>query len=150
MTDLVKRLRKGVRTIDDDRMINGWRFDTKSADRDMKEAADEIERLETYYKAEYEIVDRIWKVLGIETFEDAKGKEISELVQDKLDEIERLEAELDEAIQDCDCLGVREQNDRLREALKRQLRHTLNSDLPRAPQDYVVGIKALEGNDIAK
>jgi len=88
----------------------------------VEELADEIERLETHYKAEYEIVDRIWKVLGIETFEDAKGREISEIVQDKLDEIERL-----------------------REALKRQLRHTLNSDLPRAPQDYNFGKRALEG-----
>ena len=56
----------------------------------VRDMADEIERLETYHKAEYEIVDRIWKVLGIETFEDAKGREISEIVQDKLDEIERL------------------------------------------------------------
>ena len=37
--------------------------------------------------------------------------------------------------------------ERLREALKRQLRHTLNSNLPRAVQDYGFGIKALEEKD---
>ena len=50
---------------------------------------------------------------------------------------------------DAHCLveELADEIERLREALKRQLRHTLNSDLPRAPQDYNSGKRALEGKD---
>ena len=62
-----------------------------------------------------------------------------------------------EGLKQCQELGIQyspaqdlisdmaDEMERLREALKRQLRHTLNSDLPRATEDYNFGKRALEG-----
>ncbi|UGY11150.1 hypothetical protein [Phyllobacterium pellucidum] len=44
------------------------------------------EAAEAKYREEYAIVDRVWKALGIESYEQAGGKEISELVADAIRE----------------------------------------------------------------
>ena len=40
------------------------------------------EELQAKYQDEYAIVDRVWKALGVKSYDDAKGKAIDELVRD--------------------------------------------------------------------
>lgn len=49
------------------------------------------------YEAEYAIVDRCWKALGIMSFEQAGGKALFEIIADNHARIATLEAELAEA-----------------------------------------------------
>jgi len=57
----------------------------------------------------------------------------------------RIFAHLEDTDAHCLVEELADEIGRLREALKRQLRHTLNSDLPRAVEDYNFGKRALEG-----
>lgn len=45
------------------------------------------------YEDECAIVDRVWKALGVESYEDAGGKEISQLVREMRVELDRLKAD---------------------------------------------------------
>jgi DNA-binding transcriptional regulator YiaG len=40
------------------------------------------------YEAEYAIVARVWKALGITTFEEAKGKSIDEIVVERSEKLD--------------------------------------------------------------
>ena len=60
---------------------------------DLPDCLKEIERLQEEtksFKYTQQAVSKIWKILGIATYKQAKGKSVDQLVQDKLDEIERL------------------------------------------------------------
>lgn len=61
-------------------------------------ALDEIERLQARYAEEYAIVDRVWKALAIETYEQAGGKEISQIVADTVARDQRREQLLRECL----------------------------------------------------
>ncbi len=70
---------------------------------DLPACLKEIERLQEETKSfEYtrQAVSKIWKILGIATYEQAKGKSVDQLVQDKLDETERLRGVLEDIAND--------------------------------------------------
>ena len=70
---------------------------------DLPDCLKEIERLQEKTKSfEYtrQAVSKIWKILGIATYEQAKCKSVDQLVQDKLDEIERLRGVLEDIAND--------------------------------------------------
>ena len=60
-------------------------------ERDTLKAA--IASAEDKYRAEYAIVDRVWKALGISTYEEAKGDSIDWIVRDLRTERDTLKAE---------------------------------------------------------
>lgn len=55
-----------------------------------------IRHLKTVLAEETAIVDRTWKALGIETYEQARGKSIDQLVSDLKSAIAALDAEVEE------------------------------------------------------
>ena len=124
MTDLVKRLRDGLKQCQE----LGIQY--SPAQDLISDMADEIERLR-----------------------EALADLIEQADRGRHDEMglfracERARKELEGAATNlaADNFGLKQERDRLREALKRQLRHTLNSDLPRAVEDYNFGKRALEG-----
>ena len=59
----------------------------------IREAADEFARMARRYSEEHFTVCRVWKALGIDTYEQANGKAIDELVADLRAEIESLRRE---------------------------------------------------------
>lgn len=60
---------------------------------EVEEAKAEIARLQAAYREEWRIVDRVWKALGITSYEQARGKEISELVAELREERDRARAD---------------------------------------------------------
>ncbi len=52
----------------------------EAAERERDDALASLETAESRYRNEHAIVDRVWKALGVTTYEEAGGKEISQLV----------------------------------------------------------------------
>lgn len=93
------------------------------AERD--EARNDLDLCDQRYNEEYLAVDRVWKALGITTYEEAHGKEISEHVGDLRTRAEAAERE----------------RDALREALRRHGQHLNHCD-----QTYPQSMRASPDN----
>jgi hypothetical protein len=67
---------------------------TQSQAATIAEQAREIERLKEMHISEYKTIDRIWKAMGIATYEEAQGKTIFELVAELKTRAEAAESTL--------------------------------------------------------
>jgi len=63
----------------------------------LEEMEKEVARLKGQLTEEIKIVSRVWNALGVSTYADANGKEISEIVSEKVARVKELESQIEAA-----------------------------------------------------